>query len=381
MTIISTERASHARKRTIARKPAARGEGESLRLTALSSCAGCAAKLGQAVLRELVRELPETTHPRLLVGANTADDAAIYQLDATRALVQTVDFFTPIVDDPFEYGRIAATNALSDVYAMGGRPITAMNLLGFPSDVIPPAAAARILLGGAAIAAEADVPIVGGHTIRAKEPIYGLSVTGLVHPRRMITNAAASPGDLLVLTKPLGVGIVTTALKRGVGDERLEKRAIALMTTLNRVGADIAEQRLARAGTDITGFGLMGHLGSLCRASGVAAEISFDAVPVLDPDIRRLIREGCVPGGTRTNLAAAEEIAEWPTLSEEQRILLCDAQTSGGLLLCVQPKRLDRVLELLRQHRTPAAAVIGKITRTPHASTRGGSPAGTIRVR
>ena len=302
--------------------------------------------------------------PNLLVGSDTADDAGVYRIDARRALVQTVDFFTPIVDDPFVFGQIAAANALSDVYAMGGRPLTALNLLGVPVEDVPPEAIARILAGGAAKVREAGCALVGGHTIRNPEPIYGLSVTGLVHPKRLLTNAGARPGDLLVLTKPLGTGILTTAIKRGQASARAEKRAVASMGRLNRAGAALGEAGLVRGATDVTGFGLLGHLASMCRASGVAAEIDAESVPTLDREVLELIRNGCVPGGTKTNLETAAEVTEFEAgVAEERRLLLADAQTSGGLLLCVPERKRERVMEVLKAERVLCAAVIGRIVR------------------
>jgi selenide,water dikinase len=304
--------------------------------------------------------------PNLLVGAAAADDAGVYRLDARRALVQTVDFFTPVVDDPFAYGQIAAANALSDVYAMGGRPLTALNILGVPDDTLPPEAVSAILRGGAAKLKEARCVLVGGHTIRNPEPIYGLAVTGLVSPRRLITNANARPGDYLVLTKPLGTGIVTTGIKRNLASPALRRKTIVLMSRLNTVGADLAEQGLVRAGVDVTGFGLLGHLGALCKASGVGAEILAGKVPAISPEVYALLRQNCVPGGTRNNLQFAHEFTTWNGLAEETRLLFADAQTSGGLLLCVTPRRLQPVLALLQRARTPIAAVIGRIVSAPH---------------
>ncbi|HVS70764.1 MAG TPA: selenide, water dikinase SelD [Phycisphaerae bacterium] len=341
------------------------GSGEAIRLTALSACAGCAAKVGQAALREIVRGLHAPVDRRLLVSTDTADDAGVYRLDSRTALVQTIDFFTPIVDDPYDFGRIAATNALSDVYAMGGRPVTALNVVAMPVERVSGAAINRILRGGAAAAKAANCAVIGGHTIKTAEPIYGMAVTGIVHPKRLITNARARIGDLLVLTKPLGVGIVTTALKRGLIDGRdpLLRKAVRGMTTLNSVGAALAEARLVSAGTDVTGFGLTGHLSSLCRASEVGAEVSAATLPVLDPRVLRLIAEGCVPGGTRTNLENAAGAVEWGRVEEPLRVLMADAQTSGGLLLCVAPRRISVVVQMLRMHRTLAASVIGRIVR------------------
>ena len=299
----------------------------------------------------------------LLVGCAT-DDAGVYRLDRDRALVQTVDFFTPIVDDPFLYGQIAAANSLSDVYAMGGRPLTAMNVMGMPTDVVPNRVINAILRGGAAKVKEAKCVLVGGHSIRNPEPIYGLSVTGLVSPRRMMTNASARPGDLLVLTKPLGTGIVTTGIKRGITSAALARKTIAIMARLNTPGADVAERGLVRAGTDVTGFGLLGHLGSLCRASGVGAEVDAGRLPVISSEVFSLIERDCIPGGSRQNLEAAGTFTRFDLVDSAHRILLADAQTSGGLLLCVPSKNLDAVLKLLKAHRTPCAAVIGRVVRS-----------------
>ena len=310
---------------------------------------------------QVLRQLPIVRDPNLLVGTATADDAGVYRIDRARALVQTVDFFTPIVDDPFVYGQIAAANALSDVYAMGGRPLTAMNLLGAPTDVVPPKVINAILRGGAAKVKEAKCALVGGHTIRNPEPIYGLAVTGLVNPRRMITNTGARPGDWLILTKPLGTGIVTTGIKRALARRGTIQKAVASMCALNVVGAELAEGGLVRAGTDVTGYGLLGHVGSICRASGVGAEIDATRVPVLSDEVFELIEKDCIPGGSRENLKTANEITEWHRPTEAQRILLTDAQTSGGLLLCVRPRLLRDVLEVLKKGHTLCAKVIGRV--------------------
>jgi selenide,water dikinase len=337
---------------------------KTLKLTSLSSCAGCAAKLNQTALGEVLKRLPAIADKNLLVGTHTADDAAVYRLNKDMALVQTIDFFTPIVDDPFAFGQIAATNALSDVYAMGGRPLTALNVLAFPSDVIGPKIIATIVRGGAAKVREAGAMLVGGHTIRCPEPIYGLSVTGLVHPKRVMSNARAKPGDLLVITKPLGVGIVTTGIKRQLASAALAKKATQLMQRLNSVGAELAEKELVRAATDFTGFGLMGHLASMCRASGVSAILDSEKIPAISNEVFSLIEQGCIPGGSKDNRHAGDAIADWADTSEARRTLLTDAQTSGGLLLCVSRKRIDAVLKLLKQHRTPVAAIVGEIVRS-----------------
>jgi selenide, water dikinase len=314
-----------------------------------------------------LRRLPQTNDRNLLVGSATADDAGIYRIDRDRALVQTVDFFTPIVDDGFLYGQIAATNSLSDVYAMGGRPLTALNILGVPTDKVPPTVINAILRGGAAKVVEAKCSLLGGHTIQNPEPIYGLSVTGIVSPKRMLTNANARPGDVLVLTKPLGTGIITTGIKRGIASEKLAAKAVRIMRTLNAVGAEIAERGLVKGATDITGFGLLGHLASMCRASEVGAEISASDLPVISRDVYDLIGQNCIPGGTRQNLETANDATQWDGASDAQKFLAADAQTSGGLLLCVPPRNLTKVLALLKRYRTPCAALIGKIVASPKA--------------
>jgi selenide, water dikinase len=306
-------------------------------------------------------QLPISLDRNVLVSSKTFDDAGVYRLDRHRALVQTVDFFTPIVDDPFSYGQIAAANSLSDIYAMGGRPLTALNIIGFPDDLVRPRIASSILRGGLAKAAEVGCVIIGGHSIRNPEPIYGLAVTGFVDVRRVTTNANARPGDLLVLTKPLGTGIATTAIKRGIASRTLEKNVIGLMSKINTVGAELAELGLVRAATDITGYGLIGHLISLCRASGVSADIDHGAVPMIDDEIHQLIDLGCVPQGTRDNLNASTVLVDWSRTDEARRILLTDAQTSGGLLLCVDEANLENVLKVLRKARTPSTAQIGRI--------------------
>jgi selenide, water dikinase len=306
-------------------------------------------------------QLPISLDRNVLVSSLTFDDAGVYRLDRHRGLVQTVDFFTPIVDDPFSYGQIAAANSLSDIFAMGGRPLTALNIIGFPAEVVRPRVVSSILRGGLAKATEVGCAIIGGHSIRNPEPIYGLAVTGLVDIPRMTTNANARPGDLLVLTKPLGTGIATTAIKRGMASRALQKEVIALMSQINSVGATLAERELVRAGTDVTGYGLIGHLVSLCRASGVCGEIYPAAVPMISKEIGELIELGCVPQGSRDNLNSATVAVDWASTDDARKILLTDAQTSGGLLLCVAEANFEKVLRLLRKAGTPSAALIGKI--------------------
>jgi len=331
----------------------------SIRLTELSSCAGCAAKLGAAELRSVMEHVSPATDDRVLVGYGTSDDAGVYLLRDDLALVSTVDFFTPIVDDPFDFGRIAATNALSDVYAMGGRPISALNIVAFPED-LDLAILAQILEGGASVARSAGVAILGGHTIKDAEPKYGMAVTGIVDPQRIVTNAGARVGDALVLTKPLGTGILTTALKRGAIIPEDLAEAVSAMTTLNDRASEAMLAAGAHAATDITGFGLLGHGGGMARASGVRFAIDANAVPFMDR-VLELIESGVIPGGTRHNAETHAEFTDFASsVPDAVRVGLSDAQTSGGLLISIASDALGTlVLEL--QKRDTLAAVIGEV--------------------
>jgi selenide,water dikinase len=332
-----------------------------VRLTTLAKRAGCAAKHPPGYLFPLVGALPPVTDPNVLVGSATADDAAVYRLSDELALVLTTDFFTPIVDDPYDFGRVAAANALSDVYAMGGRPVAALNLVGFPDATLEASVLGDILRGGADKAREAGIDIVGGHTIKTDEPIYGLAVTGVVHPGRVVTNAGARPGDALVLTKPLGLGIVTTAAKQDVDTRGAIAGAIELMATLNRAACEAMLEVGVHAATDVTGFGLLGHLRNVTKASGCAATIGLDRVPVLEA-ARAYVREGIAPGGTHANRRyLADSVAYGEGVGEAEQLLLCDAQTSGGLLVSVAPERVERLVEALRRAGTPCAAVVGRV--------------------
>ena len=304
--------------------------------------------------------LPRVDDPALLVGSDTLDDAAVYRLTDDIALVQTVDFFTPVVDDPYDFGRIAAANAFSDVYAMGGRPLTALNVVCFPNGTLPLEVLGRILRGGAETARLAGATIVGGHTIDDPEPKYGMAVTGILVPGSEMTNAAVQPGDALVLTKPLGTGVVSTAIKRGEASSLAVAAATESMAALNRAGSEVARAHNLRALTDVTGFGLLGHLTEMCQASGVAMELWFDRLPLL-PQAAELTQAGIVPGGTRRNL---EFVRDWTAfdrgLEEWQRLLVADAQTSGGLVLAVPEGILQEVIQDLQSRGTPAAAVVGR---------------------
>jgi selenide, water dikinase len=310
-----------------------------IRLTSLSHGAGCACKLPAAELQSLLGDLPRPTNGAVLVGTETADDAAVYRLSDGLAIVSTADFFTPIVDDPYDFGRVAAANALSDVYAMGGTPLLALNLVAWSLEELGGEVLRDVLRGGAEVAAAAGVSVVGGHSIDDREPKYGLAVTGTVHPGRIVRNSTARPGDELYLTKPVGGGVASTAIKRGSASEELAHAAVEVMVTLNREAAAAALAAGASAMTDVTGFGLLGHLRELAAASGVAAEVDARAVPAI-PGVIELLgsEEPPVASGSRRNRAWVDEVVRWAEgVPEERRWLLCDAMTSGGLLVAATP--------------------------------------------
>jgi selenium donor protein len=336
-------------------------DSSAIRLTQFAKRAGCAAKQPPGYLLSLLGLLPKITDPKVLVGSATSDDAAIYKLSDEIALVLTTDFFTPIVDRPYDFGAIAAANALSDVYAMGGKPLAALNLVGFPDQKLPVEVLGEILRGAADKAAEAGIAIIGGHTIQTEEPIFGLSVVGSVHPDAVLSNAGAKPGDLLVLTKPLGLGIITTAAKNG--EDRLGAigEAIAIMSTLNRDAAAVLEQYEVHALTDVTGFGLLGHLRNMTTASRVTATIRLEAVPFLAA-AKDYVRSGTAPGGTHANWRfLASWVTYGPDVEKPEQLLLCDAQTSGGLLVCLPAKQAESLVDSLHHAGVPAAAVVGQI--------------------
>jgi selenide,water dikinase len=311
-------------------------------------------------LAAALEKLPKNNDPRVLVGYNTADDAGVIRLNDELALVQTVDFFTPIVDDPYTYGQISAANSLSDVYAMGGRPFSALNIVGFPKDIFPLDVLAAILQGGQEKAAEADTPILGGHTISDQELKYGLAVTGIIHPGRILTNSGARAGDVLVLTKPIGTGTITTALKAGQGTPEMEAEVCRSMATLNRAAAEVCLRIGVNAVTDVTGFGLLGHALEMAEASDVGLVLRNDAVPLFAAAVATTAA-GLVPGGTRANLLYAQAMVDFlDRISPEQRLLLCDPQTSGGLLIAVPE---EKAFELVRAGRDEGVrmAVIGEV--------------------
>ncbi|CAN5757622.1 selenide, water dikinase SelD [soil metagenome] len=303
--------------------------------------------------------------PAVLIDASTADDAAVYRLTGDRALVATVDFFTPIVDDPYDFGRIAAANALSDIYAMGARPLFALNLIGFPRNLLGTGLLEEIVRGGGEIALEAGIAVIGGHSIDDAEPKFGMCVIGEADPRLLTRNAGAAVGDLLVLTKPIGTGIIATAIKAGTADEDVIRTAVDSMTTLNRGAAEAMLRVGVSAATDVTGFGLPGHLRNMLRASGVAAELRSGAVPLL-PGAAELAAAGNIPGGTRRNLDDLAPDVVWdPEITELQRFLMCDAQTSGGLLIAVPASRADALCTELLAGLAPIAAIIGVVADGP----------------
>ncbi len=315
-----------------------------VKLTSLSHGAGCACKVPAALLAPIVQALPQPSDPDLLVGTSTSDDAAVYRLREDLAIVQTADFFTPSVDDPYDFGRIAATNALSDVYAMGGRPLTALNLVAWSVKELGSDMLSEVLRGGYDVVTAAGASIVGGHTIDDPEPKYGLAVTGVVDPADVLTNAGGRAGDLLVLTKPLGAGAVTTSLKKGLADDEVLARAVEVMTELNAAGAAAAQAAGAHGMTDVTGFGLLGHLHELALASGVAAVVEATAVPAIDGVIELLADDRALAGGSRNNRDYAEEFASFaPDVGEVHRRLVTDAMTSGGLLVALDPARAGEV--------------------------------------
>jgi selenide,water dikinase len=337
--------------------------GTAIALTSLSHGAGCGCKLPAAALLPIVRDLPAATAPELLVGSATADDAAVWRLSDELALVQTVDFFTPVVDDPYDFGRIAAANALSDVYAMGGRPLTALNLVAWPLQSLGPEALADVLRGGIDVVRSAGAEVVGGHSIDDPEPKYGLAVTGAVHPDKVLTNAGGKAGDALVLTKPLGGGAIVTARKRGAADDELLARAVAVMAALNADASAAAVAAGASAMTDVTGFGLLGHLHALARESGLAAEVDAAAVPAIEGVAELLADDGAVSGGSRANREYAAGFASFGAEVDPWRArLVCDATTSGGLLVAIDPSRAADV----------PGAVVGELVAGPPGAIRVG---------
>ena len=297
-----------------------------------------------------------------MVGFNGQDDAAVIRLSDGRLLVQTVDFFTPIVDDPYQFGQIAAANSLSDIYAMGGTPQFALNIVGFPINDLPKEMLTTILQGGADKAQEAGISIVGGHSVDDKEPKYGMVVTGEVDEQNLVKNDGAKPGDILVLTKPIGTGIIATAIKKGMASEDIIQTAVDTMSTLNDVASKLMIELKIKAATDITGFGLLGHLSEICKASKVTAEIDYNLLPLL-PGTLELANDGIISGGTKRNLSYAESFTQFQEdRTEIEKLITSDAQTSGGLLISISPEKTESFLKLFNEQSSIKAQKIGKIT-------------------
>jgi selenide,water dikinase len=332
-----------------------------LRLTAFSHGGGCGCKIAPGVLRELLaKSAPGVMPSALLVGVETADDAAVYQINASQAIVATTDFFTPIVDDPFDFGAIAATNALSDVYAMGATPLFALALVGMPLDKLPLETMRSVLEGGEAICTKAGIPIAGGHSIDSVEPIYGLAAIGLVNPQHLKRNAGARGGDALILGKPLGIGVYSAALKKGRLGAARYAQLLACATQLNTPGIALGREPGVHALTDVTGFGLLGHLLEVCRGSQVGARIAFDRLPLL-PQVLEIAREGSVTGASARNWAShGNEVDPSPVMDEARRALLTDPQTSGGLLVACAPEAVETVLAVFHGEGFGQASVIGE---------------------
>jgi selenide, water dikinase len=331
-----------------------------IKLTSLAHGGGCGCKLAPSVLQQLLTDLPAAApFAQLLVGTETADDAAVWQLDDNTCVIATTDFFMPMVDDPYDFGRIAATNAISDVYAMGGRPIMALAILGMPIDKLPTGTVREILKGGAAVCAAAGIPVAGGHSIDCPEPVYGLAVIGTCRPEHVRRNSGVQAGDALILTKPVGVGIYSAAIKKGALSPERYAEMIATTTLLNRIGAELAQDAGVHAITDVTGFGVLGHVLEMARGSGLAIEIRAADVPLLS-GAAGLVQEGFVTGASHRNWSSyGAGVALPPHLPDWQRHLLTDPQTSGGLLVACAPERADTITRLIRDAGYPAARVIG----------------------
>ena len=333
-----------------------------VKLTQYTHGLGCACKIAPEKLEKVLQSIPSHPDARVLVGTETSDDAAVYEIDHEQALVQTLDFFTPIVDDPYDFGAIAAANALSDIYAMGASPIFAMNIVGFPEETLPMEVLHEILRGAHDKAREAGIPVLGGHTIDDPEPKYGMVASGLVDPGKIWKNSGAIPGDLLILTKPIGTGILTTGLKRGLLSDAGRDRVTRVMSDLNKKASELMRTYSVHACTDITGFGLLGHLREMAFASECNAEIWFSAVPVLE-ETEKLVTAGVVPGGTQRNLSHVQPHTDFGKLNHGKKLLLADAQTSGGLLLAIPRKEAASALERLKESGLEPVSIIGRMTQ------------------
>jgi len=321
---------------------------ESIKLTQYSHGAGCGCKISPMLLDEILKSSVKTSsYPALLVGNSDKDDAAAFDLGNGTSVLSTTDFFMPIVDDPFTFGRIAATNALSDIYAMGGKPLMAISIFGWPIDKLSADVAKQVIDGGRSICEEANIPLAGGHSIDSPEPIFGLAATGLVENKYLMQNSKAKEDCLIFLTKPLGIGILSTAQKQKKIEDGDIEPAIKAMTTLNKIGVDLAQLDSVIAMTDVTGFGLLGHLVEICEASQISSEIYFEKVPLL-PKVEKYRKLGTIPGGARKNfMSYGSKISD---MTQQQREILCDAQTSGGLLVIVKENKVDEFLQITKEH-------------------------------
>ncbi len=337
-------------------------DSKDYKLTQFTHGLGCACKIRPQVLERILKDLPIPTDPNILVGTNPSDDAAVYLINKETAIVQTVDFFTPIVNDPYSFGAIAAANSLSDIYAMGAKPLFALNIIAFPEKRLPIEVLKQILKGASDKAIEAGISILGGHTIDDNEPKFGMAVTGIVHPERVLTNSNAKKGDVLILTKPLGIGIITTALKRGLVDKNLEQYIINLMSTLNAKAAEVMNHFPVNACTDVTGFGLLGHLKEMTTAKKIDAEIYLNSIPLISEAYNFAVAN-VIPGGSLNNLEFVSNFVEWGNgIVHAKKVLLADAQTSGGLLISVPEKYKDEMLKQLHENGVTDATHIGRFT-------------------
>ncbi|MEJ2636912.1 MAG: selenide, water dikinase SelD [Calditrichia bacterium] len=343
---------------------------DEIKLTHYTHGLGCACKLRPQLLEEVIRKLPVPVDDNVLVGTETADDAAVYRIDGKTAIVQTVDFFTPVVDDPFQFGAIAAANSLSDIYAMGARPLFALNVVGFPSNRLPVEVLEEIMRGAQSKAQEAGISIIGGHTVDDTEPKFGLAVTGIADPEKIIRNSGAQIGDVLILTKPLGTGILSTALKQGLLEKEQQRMLVEIMGALNRDAAEAMQEVGVHACTDITGFGLLGHLLEMIKDSNATAFIQHENVPFL-PGVQELSAGNMIPGGTRDNFSYTSPFVGYDEhISENKRLMLNDAQTSGGLLIAVRADRADKLLEKLHSQNIGEVRRIGEIREAGEAKIK-----------
>lgn len=333
-----------------------------IKLTHFTHGMGCACKIRPQYLEEILKNLPVSTDPNVLIGLKDPDDAAVYRINVQTSIVQTVDFFTPVVDDPYDFGAVASANALSDIYAMGGKPLFALSIVGFPEKLLPPEVLLQILKGASDKVSEAGISIIGGHTIEDTEPKFGLVVTGTIDPAKVLSKSSAKPGDAIILTKPIGTGILSTGIKRGLVDHETEKSMIAMMSQLNDKAAAIMSAFPVNACTDVTGFGLLGHLKEMTKGSGTGAEIDYQKVPLL-PMTWELAAMNMIPGGTRNNLQFVEDVMEWnDTVPELAKLILADAQTSGGLLITLPADEADEFVNQCHLAKIKEAVEIGRIT-------------------